>query len=169
MNIAILLIALVGFVILSSSSAFAVVMMSGGGIVGGVGGDATASDQPIGAPSDEKNESIPSLTEFTPDGCVVFADNSDGTGGIENNTFCLRNGHTSYQINNFKTRGFNDKISSIGVGRGVGVTVYEDANFKGASHTIKGPMFEDIADTWRNEKTSLSYNDRASSMKMYVL
>jgi hypothetical protein len=160
MNIAILLIALIGFVILSSSSAFAVVMMSGG-IVGDVGGDATASDQLIGVASDEKNENIPSLTEFTPDGCVVFADNSDGTGGIENNTFCLKNGHTSFQINNFKTRGFNDKISSIGVGRGVGMTVYEHANFKGASHTIKGPMFEDIADTWRN--------DKASSMKMYVL
>ena len=167
MNIAILLIALIGFVILSSSSAFAAVMMSGG-IVGDVG-DATASDQLIGVTSDENNENIPSLTEFTPDGCVVFADNSDGTGGIENNTFCLKNGHTTYQINNFKTRGFNDKISSIGVGRGVGVTVYEHADFKGASHTINGPMFEDIADTWRNENTSLSYNDKASSMKMYVL
>lgn len=167
MNIAILLIALIGFVILSSSSAFAAVMMSGG-IVGDVG-DATASDQLIGVTSDENNENIPSLTEFTPDGCVVFADNSDGTGGIENNTFCLQNGHTAYQINNFKTRGFNDKISSIGVGRGVGVTVYEHADFKGASHTINGPMFEDIADTWRNENTSLSYNDKASSMKMYVL
>lgn len=166
MNIAILLIALIGFVILSSSSAFAVMMS--GGIVGDVG-DATASDQLIGVTSDENNENIPSLTEFTPDGCVVFADNSDGTGGIENNTFCLQNGHTAYQINNFKTRGFNDKISSIGVGRGVGVTVYEHADFKGASHTINGPMFEDIADTWRNENTSLSYNDKASSMKMYVL
>lgn len=160
MNIAILLIVLVGVVVLSSSSTFSVVMMSGG-IVGDVGGDATASDQLIGVTSDEKNENIPSLTEFTPDGCVVFADNSDGTGGIENNTFCLDNGHTSFQINNFKTRGFNDKISSIGVGRGVGMTVYEHANFKGASHTIEGPMFEDIADTWRN--------DKASSMKMYVL
>lgn len=167
MNIAILLIALIGFVILSSSSAFAAVMMSGG-IVGDVG-DATASDQLIGVTSDEKNENIPSLTEFTPDGCVVFADNSDGTGGIENNTFCLKNGHTAYQINNFKTRGFNDKISSIGVGRGVGVTVYEHANFKGASHTMIGPLFEDIADTWRTENSSLSYNDKASSMKMYVL
>jgi hypothetical protein len=160
MNIAILLIVLVGVVVLSSSSTFSVVMMSGG-IVGDVGGDATASDQLIGVTSDEKNENIPSLTEFTPDGCVVFADNSDGTGGLENNTFCLDNGHTSFQINNFKTRGFNDKISSIGVGRGVGMTVYEHANFKGASHTIEGPMFEDIADTWRN--------DKASSMKMYVL
>lgn len=119
-------------------------------------GGQTGADPVIGEIAPEIVEDIPSVKEFTPPGCVTLTDNADGTGG--QNQFCL-DGRDYFEIKNMKNYGFNDKISAVGVGEGVAMTIFENENQGGQSREIHGPVFENLADTWKN--------DKASSMKMW--
>jgi hypothetical protein len=124
--------------------------------MGGSGEDTLGTDPGTGEAPAEVTENVQNVTEYTPDGCVTLTEHADGSGTQK--MYCL-DGRDYFEIKNFKNYGFNDKASGIGVGRGVGTTIFADANQGGASHEIHGPVFQNLADVWKN--------DVVSSMKMW--
>jgi hypothetical protein len=150
MNAMILVIGAGGFMMMCCCAIVALVLMSGTG--------ATTQEvvTDIGQVSEEVKEEIPTVQEFTPPGCVTFTEHADGGG--KQFQYCL-DGRDYFEIKNMKNYKHNDLISGVGVGEGVGMTIFVDANQKGESHEIHGPAFENLADTWKN--------DKASSFKMW--
>lgn len=63
--------------------------------------------------------------------------------------FCVRAGST---VANLGNTGYNDKVSSIRIPRGLTVTIYQDANFAGDRRTYQGDVLNLQGDF--NDKTS---------------
>lgn len=109
----------------------------------------------IGSPLDwfggggEKWKGEPQNYSSAPDNAVSFFEHSEYRGRYKS----FQSGQS---VSNLKSRNFNDLISSIKIPRGMQVTVYEDANFQGASRTLQ-------SDTDFNDK---SFNDRISSFRV---
>lgn len=150
MSAMILVIGAAGFMMMCCCAVVLFVLMSG------TGAQTQEVVTDVGQVSEEVKEDIPSVKEFTPPGCVTFTEHADGSG--KQFQYCL-DGREYFQIQNMKHFRHNDMISAVGVGEGVGMTVFVDANQKGDSHQILGPAFENLADTWKN--------DKASSFKMW--
>ena len=67
-----------------------------------------------------------------PQACFFEHDNFGGR------SFCVAPGQTIYNLSDY---GFNDTISSAIIPRGLRVTVYEDANFRGQGLELYGDIY----------------------------
>lgn len=150
MNAMILVVGAGGMMMMCCCAVVVLLVMSGGGAMQ----EQTVTD--VGQVSAEVKEEIPTVQEFTPPGCVTMTEHADGGG--KQFQYCL-DGRDYFEIKNMKSYKHNDMISAIGVGEGVGMTIFVDANQGGESRQILGPAFENLADTWKN--------DKASSFKMW--
>ena len=90
------------------------------------------------------------------DGCIVLYEHGDGSG--TNHEFCL-DGRGEYKVNNLKNYNFNDKASTMDVGGGVEVKVYDHADFKGRMFRTSSPGWVNLGDKFKhNIMSSLQLN-----------
>lgn len=141
MMMIVLLVAAVGMFVSSS-----MVLLGGAALFPSVVGG-TSMINGTGSPLDVTFDNI----KRAGDGCVVLYEHGDGSG--TNKEFCL-DGRDEYKVNNLKNYEFNDKASTMDVGKGVEVKVYDHADFKGRLFRAAQPGWVNLGDKYRHDIAS---------------